>query len=521
VRDAVERLLPHLSGIEIDDVVDAGCDYVVAAQVRGGEAGCPSCESPSSRVHSRYRRTVADVPVAGRPVRIMLWVRRFFCDNAACGARTFVEQVSGLTRRWSRVSEELRRMLNAVGLALAGRAGARLAAVLGIPASRHRLLRLVRVLPDPTVGEVVVLGVDDFAVRRGHHYGTVLIDCQTRRVVDLLPGRDAKPLTAWLQRHPAPQVICRDRASAYAEAARTGAPKAVQVADRFHLWQNLAAAVERCVARHKTCLDEPEDTSTQTREPASTSEPTGAMAERRRAHHALVHELRAQGAGFRQIARHLGWSHRTVSQYARAASWQEMVVGQKLRPSLVDPFKPYLIRRIKEGCLKAATLHREISAKGFTGSYPIVRKFVEQYRSKPDLTSVRRPPSVRQVTGWICRHPDNPLQHDTEQLQAILQRCPELRAAVELVRSFADMLTHLRGQRLTSWIAAAEQAALPAITTFATGLTADLDAVTAGLSLPFSSGPVEGNVNRIKMIKRQMYGRAGFDLLRKRVLLAK
>ncbi|GAA3247471.1 ISL3 family transposase [Dactylosporangium siamense] len=462
-------------------------------------------------------------PVAGRSTRIVLWVRRFFCDNAVCEAQTFAEQIDGLTRRWSRVSDGLRQMLTTVGLALAGRAGARMAAALGMPASRHRLLRLVRALPDPVVGEVAVLGVDDFAVRRGHHYGTVLIDCETHRVVDLLLGRDAGPLTAWLQQHPAPRVICRDRASAYAEAARTSAPEAVQVADRFHLWQNLAAAVERCAAQHKACLDESDESDEVPAEqprPAAVAAPTGAMAERRRAHHALVHELLAQGAGFRQIARHLGWSHHTVSRYAHAATWQEMMVGQKVRPSLVDSFKPYLIRRINEGCLKATTLHREIRAQGFAGSYAILRKFVEQYRSKPDLTSARRPPSVRQVTGWICRRPDDLADRDTVQLQAILQRCPLLRAAAELVRWFADMLTHLRGQQLTAWIAAAETAALPGITKFATGLTADLDAVTAGLTLPFSSGPVEGNVNRIKMIKRQMYGRAGFDLLRKRVLLA-
>ncbi|MEV4517167.1 ISL3 family transposase [Dactylosporangium sp. NPDC049525] len=433
---------------------------------------------------------------------------------------TFTEQVDGLTCRWSRVSEGLRQMLTTIGLALAGRAGARLAAKLGMPASRHRLIRLVRAVPDPPVGVVAVLGVDDFAVKRGHHYGTVLIDCESRRVVDLLPGRDADPLTAWLQQHPGAQVICRDRASAYAEAARTGAPQAVQVADRFHLWQNLATAVERCVAQHKSCLQEPAEVPAERSGTATVADPVGAMAERRRAHHALVHELLAQGAGFRQIARHLGWSHHTVSRYAHAATWQEMMVGQKIRPSQVDPFKTYLIQRIGEGCLKAATLHREVRAQGFAGSYAIIRKFVEQYRSTPDLTAVRRPPSVRQVTGWICRRPDDLADRDSAQLQAILDRCPQLRAATDLVRSFADMLTHLRGQRLDAWIAAAEAAALHGVTKFATGLLADLAAVTAGLSLPFSSGPVEGNVNRIKMIKRQMYGRAGFDLLRKRVLLA-
>ncbi|MEU8820450.1 ISL3 family transposase [Actinoplanes sp. NPDC048796] len=449
-------------------------------------------------------------------------MRRFICANTACAVRTFVEQVNGLTRRRVRSTDGLLRMLTAIALALAGRAGTRLAAVLGVLTSPSSLLRLVRALPDPPQRLVAVLGVDDFAIKRGHHYGTVLIDCETGQVIDLLVGRDAAPLASWLAAHPTPQVICRDRASAYAEAARTSAPDAVQVADRFHLWANLATAVERCVARHKACLHEPAANTPAEQQPPSlteTPEPSGAMAQRRREHHKLVHDLIAQGAGLRQIARHLGWGRHTVQRYARATTWQEMVVGQKPRPSRLDPFKPHVLRRISEGCLNAITLHREVTAQGFTGSYGIVRAFMEQHHTTPDLTSVTKPPSVRQVTGWICRHPDNLTSRDTGQLRAILDR-PELATSAELVRSFAAMLTGLHGDRLNDWITAARQTGLPGMTGFATGLTSDLAADTAGLTLPHSSGPVEGNVNRIKMIKRQMYGRAGFDLLRKRVLLA-
>lgn len=334
----------------------ADAELVLIAGVRRDEGVCPACSKSSSRVHSRYSRTLSNAPVAGRLVRILLRVRRFFCDNPGCRSKTFAEQVDGLTRRWSRMSEGLRRMLTTIGLALAGRAGARLATTLGMPTGRDRLLRPVRALPDPPVGDIMVLGVDDFAIKRGHHYGTVLIDCEKRKVVDVLVGRDAEPVAAWLQEHSKPAVICRDRATAYAEAAWTAAPDAVQVADRFHLWQNLATAVEKCVARHKSCLAEPVDTMIGKPAQEDATEPIGVMAERRRAHHALVHELLAQGAGFRQIARHLGWSHRTVSKYAHAVTWQELVVGQKPRPSLVDPFKPYLTRRIGEGRLKASTL---------------------------------------------------------------------------------------------------------------------------------------------------------------------
>jgi transposase len=244
------------------------------------------------------------------------------------------------------------------------------------------------------------------------------------------------------------------------------------------------------------------------------------MAQRRRVHHALVHEMLEQGAGFRQIARHLGWNHRTVSQYAHAATWQEMMIVPKKRASLLDRFKPYLTERIESGCLKASVLHREVVALGFTGGYGIVRDFVEQHRARPDLRTIPKPLSTRQVTGWICRHPDNLTDRDTTRLTKILDNCPELRAAAELVRSFAAIMTQRNGHRLGEWLTCAEAANLPGVNRFVNGVTTDLDAVTAGLSLPFSSGPVEGNVNRIKMLKRQMYGRASFDLLRKRVLLA-
>jgi transposase len=462
---------------------------------------------------------LADVPIAGRLVELCLTVRRFFCDNVACESKTFAEQVEGLTRRRTRRSEPLRATLTSIGLALAGRAGVRLATKIGIRTSRNSLLRLIRALPDPVLRPVTVLGVDDFAIRRGQNYGTVLVDCESRRVIDLLPGRDAAPLTAWLHGHETPEVICRDRASAYAEAAKTAAPEAVQVADRFHLWQNLATAVDRLARRHRACLIDqpciPADADA-----ATATEPIGAMAQRRKAHHALVHELIAQGAGFRQIARHLGWSHNTVSRYAQAATWQELMTEQKQRPSLLDPFKPYLIKRVDSGCLKASLLHREVTAQGFTGGYGIVRAFIEEHRDRPDLRSTHRPLSPRQVAGWICRHPDNVTEKDTASLHAVLERCPELRAAADLVRSFGEIMTRRHGHRLKDWINAAERADLPSISRFVNGVNSDLAAVTAGLSLPFNSGPVEGTVNRIKMLKRQMYGRANLDLLRKRVLLS-
>jgi transposase len=521
-------LLPHLAGVVVEAVTAAAGLLLVTARARAAESACPGCGTVSDRVHSRYCRTLADAAVGGRPAAIALTVRRFFCAAPGCPRKTFAEQVDGLTSRYARKTPLLAGMLARIAVALAGRAGSRLAAGLGVPASRQVLLRLVMAAPDPAAGAARVLGVDDFAIRRGQHYGTLLIDIETGAPLDLLEGRDAKPLADWLAAHPGIKVICRDRAGSYADGARTGAPDAVQVADRFHLWQNLAKAVEKCVAAHRACLadpapqpaEEPQAAAPPEPEPAGQPDPTGKYAERTRRHHELVYRLRAEGRGLREIARHLGWGLHTVQRLDRAATWQELVDGrwQGPRPSKLDPFKPYLDQHADGAHGSIRRMFLEIKALGYDGSYPVVRDYLA--RNSPAREPLPpAPPTVRDVTNWLCRRPDTLTEDEKPRLQAILDRCPELQAASDQVRAFATMITRLTGQDLPQWMAAAREAGLPGISSFAKGLELDLDAVTNGLTMNWSSGPVEGRVNHIKMIKRQMFGRAGLPLLRKRVLL--
>lgn len=529
----LEVLFPHLAGVVVERVDRLPGLVCLSVRARGEEGICPRCGAGSSRVHSRYDRRLADAAVGGQRMVIRLRVRRFFCDVPGCPACTFAEQVEGLTTAYARRTPLLQRLLEAIGLALAGRAGARLAARFALPAGRSTMLRLVRALPDPAAGGVAVLGVDDFALRRGHVYGSVLVDMGTRRPVDLLPGREAETFAGWLRAHPGTQVICRDRAGAYADGARTGAPQAAQVADRWHLWHNLAQHVDKAVARHRSCLQEPE------REPPAVPPPEpdlqraadtatdrrfedSALVRRTRERYEQVQALRAQGKGIKPIMRELGLAKETVRRFARAASADDLLAKARgRRPSVLDEFKPYLHQRWNAGQTSMLQLHAEIKAADYRGSYATVRAYLRPFRALGTAPApVPAPPKARHVASWILRDPATLDQDEQVRLKDVRARCPHLDALAGHVTEFAKILTGRHGGRLDAWIAAVEADDQPDLHSFTTGLKRDYTAVLNGLTLPHNSGAVEGNVNRIKMIKRQMYGRASFDLLRKRVILA-
>ncbi|GAB3976660.1 hypothetical protein GCM10029978_064130 [Actinoallomurus acanthiterrae] len=361
------------------------------------------------------------------------------------------------------------------------------------------LLRLIRAMPDPAPGGPVrVLGVDDFALRRGHVYGTVLIDITTSRPVDVLPDRSADALAAWLATHPGVEVICRDRAGSYSDGAARGAPEAIQVADRFHLWKNLGEAVERVVAKHRTCLNAATITPSVTVPPSPEPEPaarTGRLAERTRERHAAVHALLAQRLSLHDIAAELALSRNTVRRFARATSAEELLVndGTGRRAKLLDAHADYLRQRWSQGCSDAARLWEELRERGYRGSYASVRDHVRPFRTGTiPPTPAPAPPKVRQVTGWIMRNPANLDAEDTERLDAVLAGCPELSALRGHVRDFAQMMLQRRGQHLEEWMAAACADDLPDLHSFVTGLRRDLDAVTAGLTLPHGLGRSKG-----------------------------
>jgi transposase len=465
-----------------------------------------------------------DVAIAGLALLLQLQIRRFRCDNTDCPARTFAEQIDGLTAPHARLTPGLRGMLTQIGLALAGRAGSRLASVIGAAAGRDTLLRLVKALPDPPKTPITVLGVDDFAFRRGRHYGTVLIDMASHRPVDMFDGRDGDSLAAWLRQHPEVEVICRDRAGGYGEGSRSGAPQAVQVADRFHLWQNLGQAVEKTVNAHRSRLVAPASPPADDRMPAEVKP----LAEKKivtrlREHHAAVHELAAQGLNKPAIGRKLGLHQATVRRYLNAVTFTELTAVTEQRVHLVDEYVAYLHQRWNEGERNATGLFREIQQQGYPGGELAVQRYLRRFRKGLGHAPHPgpKPPSVRQATSWIMTHPDHLDSRDAVKLRELRSRDRDFDRLVKNVRAFAVMMTGRHGDRLDGWIAAVEHDdTLAPLAGFARNLRRDLDAIRNGLTLPHSSGPVEGNINRLKMIKRQMFGRAGLELLRKRVLLA-
>jgi transposase len=374
------------------------------------------------------------------------------------------------------------------------------------------------------------------------------MDMDSHRLTGMLPDREADTFADWLRAHPGIEVICRDRGGAYARAARDAAPGAVQVADRFHLWQDLAEAVEKTVL---ACLaasapqPAPQTAAPQDGPPPAPrapAQPDGfrdqhgherRLVARHRERYAAVQALRAEGCSIREIARRLGLARNTVLKFAQAASIDELLVKATSRPSILDPFKPCLNQRWNQGITSAAALHEEIRAHGWEGGILAVERYLRQFRTadgrdrqahaRPQLTapSAPAPPKPRHVTRWIMTHPDHLASDDAANLARLTDASPALAAAAGHVRSFADMMTRRQGLlALEDWLTAVEADDQPALHSFARGIRRDQHAVTAGLALPHSSGALEGKNCKIKYLKRLMYGRANFDLLRKIALLS-
>jgi transposase len=533
-------LLPHLAGLRLARADDFPDELLLELVPDATTARCPVCRRRSRHRHSRYTRKIADHPLGDRRVTIHLQVRRFRCRVPSCPQQTFAEQQPRLVARYARRSVPLQALLQDIGLTLGGRPGARFAARRAIAVGRTTLLRLVRALPEPPVTAPPVLGVDDFALRRGHRYGTILVDLAAHQVIDLRADRTADTLAGWLREHGQPEVICRDRGGDYASGARQGAPDAIQIADRFHLVRNSSEVLERVLARHRAALQAavadggpPPPTGTEPAPPPAAPATPNPRRERRLARYEQVIALRREGRSIAAIAAALGLSRPTVRTYVRAGEFPEWS-ARRTKLGAGTAHGTRLRARWNAGCRDATLLWQDLRARGFTGSLRMVQRAVAGWRVEPGRRGRAakrvgvvprpapprpRPPSPRQAV-WLLLRPVDVLEPTQRTMRdRLLAAAPEVERALAAIVAFRRMVRQRAAAALDDWLAAAVSG-VPELRAFAASLRRDLPAIMAALTHAWSSAQVEGQVTRTKVIKRQMYGRAKFDLLRKRVLLA-
>ena len=522
----VSSLADALKDFEVALVTVVGEGRIrVVVQAQGDRALCPVCDQPSQRQHSHYWRTIADVTALGMHLQLRVQARRFRCVNAQCPRKIFAERLPDVPA-WARRSNRVTTLLAYIALLDGGLPGKRVASLFGLGYSRHTLLRAARQLPFGEVQPVSVLGVDDFSYRRGVRFGTLLYDFDRKQVIDLLPERSAEFLAAWLKAHPGVKVISRDRGGEYAAGSRQGAPEAIQVADRFHLMQNLGDCLERIAQRVGIHLPvEPAPAPDQAQPPADSPKarltaPEAAKAatrQRRQERLDAILDLQRQGASIDKIAATLKIGRMTVYRYLRR-------IPDNARPpqrKALDKYADYLKRRWDEGIRTSSTLLTELRSQGYTGSLTSVRRYVSTWRTADPPRRPLQGPANETVSPRACRRlvlKKVPSPEEAQLLARITQSNPQLETAVRLANDFAQAIRQHQLPLLTAWLENATNAGIPECKSFADSIRKDLDAVTNGVILPWSQGRVEGSINRLKAIKRAMYGRGKHDLLRRRVL---
>lgn len=514
-------------------------------------SACPLCQQVSQRIHSRYERTLQDLPWADYSVTLQLKVRKFFCTNKLCQRRIFTERLPEVAIPWARKTLRLIEQLQAIALALGGALGARLGERLGYSSCASTLLNHLQRLPLPNLGTPKVVEVDDFAFRKGHQYGTILVDLEEHQPIALLADPTADTLKRWLEEHPTIEILSRDRSKTYRSAMDQGAPQALQVADRFHLTQNLQETLEKTLRGYQAELKAVEQNHTKRlaagsadvaivsakpkANPASEQKKQPAY-QRRVQQQQRIKALHQQQWPQAAIARELGIGVRTVQRYLSLPDLPATPLSRStLGKGVLDPYKPQLLEWWNAGIRRPRALMVLLRQQGYKGSERTLQRYISRVRESQGLPPVRvrvidplplaldpqSPPlTPRRAAYLILLKPKNQEQQQTELLDRLVKQHSDLAAVVDLAQEFLRLLRGQQAEGFDAWLIKAMSSQFKAFQTFAEGLIDDYAAIKASLTTSVSNGPVEGLNNRLKMLKRQMYGRAGLELLTKRFILS-
>lgn len=501
---------------------------------------CPTCGRVSKCFHGWHRRIPQDLPVSEHGVTLCLKVRRFRCRNLECQRKTFVERFPGWLAIHARRTERLTQRLRAVAFEVGGEAGKRIVRYFHIVTSGDTLIRIIRRTPCASVDPLQRIGIDDWALKKGRDYGTLIVDLDTHRVVDVLLERTAPVVRDWLQQRPQIQLITRDRSTEYAHGIQIGAPQATTVADRWHLLLNLRQMLQRWLTTLRPQLERlpvsPEVLLLLTarrgafRRTQAEESAQQARQKQREVRYTAIQRLRQEGYKITQIACLLHLHPQTVRNNFYATSCPQVKHVQ--RKSILDPFLSYLEQRHAEGCENALMLWREIRQQGYPGTERQVLRWLHMRRTQPAPSTPHRHqetlptsqpiqrmhlPSVNEMAWILVQAPEQQSDRQHLLLQHFLQH-QDVEPIYRLAQQFVQMVKQRLVAQLDPWLAAMATTSVVSFRHFALGIQGDYAAVRAALELTWSNGQTEGQVNRLKFIKRQMYGRANLDLLRLRVL---
>jgi transposase len=524
-----------LPGIRLKTAQIIDGSITISAHSKQRFAYCPCCNNKSKHVHSFYIRVLRDLPASTHCVSVNLTVRKFFCRNPECERKIFTEQPGPEISAYSRMTSRTRKTLQTLLLEVSARKGSYIAKLISLPISPSTALRIVNALPILPTKNVTVLGIDDWAYRKGLTYGTLLVNMETGKVIDLLIGRDGKSLTKWLMKHPEIEIVTRDRASTYSSTVSTMLPNAIQVADRFHLLKNFSDCVYSAIRiEYRNLVNSMNEDSLQLElqpiAPRKKSDKALIKAKGERNEYIIYRFERAKqmlkdGAGYKTVAKSLQISKSTVQRYAKVDVIPSKSIYLKYD---YNEYLEIIAKGFTEG-KSFSKIYDCIQTAGFKGSRSA---FYMQFKDHPMRTTPivyksanvkLRLISPRKISQYLAFADLSKIRDktDRELMEKLLSKNSMLERIQHQVVTFKELLLGNDVTLLKDWMERTLKIGLSQLQSFVKGLVVDIEAVKNAIDTNWSNGQVEGQVNRLKSIKRQMYGRAGFELLRRKVILSK